>query len=257
MKMLYDRALAANNTTGMPKYLLLFGRGSYDNRKILPTSGDNLILTYEADNSLNEVISYVTDDYFALLDDNKGTHLPSDLLNIGVGRFPVTTVQQATDVVNKTIGYMNNTSKGNWKNQLCFLADDGDYGLHAMQADSVTATVARTAPGFQINKIYLDAYNQVVSSSGQSYPLAKDRFMKLLHSGLFLLDYTGHAGSNSWTNENILTIADIDTLSNIHLPVWVGATADFSKFDVQAVSGGERVVLNPVGGGIGILAAAR
>lgn len=257
-KMLYDRAQAANNTAGMPKYLLLFGRGSYDNRKILPTSGDNLVMTYQADNSLDQIISYVTDDYFALLDDNKGTQLSSDLLNIGVGRFPVTTAQQATDVVNKTIGYMNNSRKGNWKNQLCFLADDGDNGLHRIQADTVAAILARTVPAFQTNKIYLDAYTPEISAGGfQTYPLAKSRFMKLLHSGLFLLDYTGHAGPAGWTFEKVLTTADIDTLSNTHLPVWVGSTADFSKFDVQAVSGGERVVLNPVGGGIGILAATR
>ena len=257
MKMLYDRTLAANNTTGMPKYLLLFGRGSYDNRKILTNSGDNLILTYQADNSLNDVLSYVTDDYFALLDDNEGAQLPSNLMDIGVGRFPVTTAQQATDVVSKTIGYMNNTGKGNWKNQLCFLADDGDYNLHTKQADSVAATVSRTFPAFQVNKIYLDAYKQEVSASGQRYPLAKNRFQNLLHSGLFLLDYTGHGGPSNLTNENIITITEIESLSNTHLPFWVGATADFLKFDVQTVSGGESVMLNPVGGGIGILSAAR
>ena len=257
MKMLYDHALANNNTNDLPKYLLLFGRGSYDNRKIRPDSGDALTLTYQAENSLVLTLSYVTDDYFGLLDDNEGSQVPSNLMDIGVGRFPVKTVQEAADIVNKTIGYINNQNKGAWKNQLCFLADDGDAALHMKQADSVAVSVARTFPAYQVNKIYLDAYLQEVTASGQSYPLAKNRFMNLLRSGLFLLDFTGHAAPSAWTNENILTIADVKSLSNQHLPIIVGATCDFLQFDSQNVSGGEQIVLNPLGGGIGILSAAR
>ncbi|MEI7505049.1 MAG: type IX secretion system sortase PorU, partial [Paludibacter sp.] len=238
-------------------YLLLFGRGSYDNRKILSNSGDNYILTYQAENSLVMTLSYTTDDYFAFLDDNEGTQVPSHLLDVGVGRLPVTNVQQASDVVNKMIGYMNNTTKGNWKNQICFLADDGDGALHMKQADSVAVSVSRLYPAYEVNKIYLDAYLQEVTASGQSYPLAKSKFQNLLRSGLMLLDYTGHAGPSGWGNESILSIADVKSLSNKYLPIFVGATCDFLQFDVLTVSAGEQVVLNPSGGGIGIMSAAR
>lgn len=257
VKMLYDRAYETNNTADLPKYLLLFGRGSYDNRGIVPNSGDNLILTYQADNSLVLTSSYVTDDYFGLMDDSEGTQVPSDLLDVAVGRFPVTTAQQASDVVNKTINYIENKEKGIWKNQICFLADDGDNALHMRQSDSIAVTVAKNVPAFQINKIYLDAFVQEVNASGQSYPLARSRFHNLLRSGMFLLDYTGHAGYAGWTNENILTTADVKSLSNKNLPVWMAATCDFLQFDVKPVSAGEYVILNSVGGGIGLFSAAR
>ena len=257
VKMLYDRAYETNNTADLPKYLLLFGRGSYDNRGIVPNSGDNLILTYQAENSLVLTSSYVTDDYFGLMDDSEGTQVPSDLLDVAVGRFPVTTAQQASDVVNKTINYIENKEKGIWKNQICFLADDGDNALHMRQSDSIAVTVAKNVPAFQINKIYLDAFVQEVNASGQSYPLARSRFHNLLRSGMFLLDYTGHAGYAGWTNENILTTADVKSLSNKNLPVWMAATCDFLQFDVKPVSAGEYVILNSVGGGIGLFSAAR
>ncbi|HOH55927.1 MAG TPA: type IX secretion system sortase PorU, partial [Paludibacteraceae bacterium] len=201
--------------------------------------------------------SYVTDDYFGLMDDSEGTQVPSDLLDVAVGRFPVTTAQQASDVVNKTINYIENKEKGIWKNQICFLADDGDNALHMRQSDSIAVTVAKNVPAFQINKIYLDAFVQEVNASGQSYPLARSRFHNLLRSGMFLLDYTGHAGYAGWTNENILTTADVKSLSNKNLPVWMAATCDFLQFDVKPVSAGEYVILNSVGGGIGLFSAAR
>jgi hypothetical protein len=191
------------------------------------------------------------------MDDSEGTQVPSDLLDVAVGRFPVTTAQQASDVVNKTINYIENKEKGIWKNQICFLADDGDNALHMRQSDSIAVTVAKNVPAFQINKIYLDAFVQEVNASGQSYPLARSRFHNLLRSGIFLLDYTGHAGYAGWTNENILTTADVKSLSNKNLPVWMAATCDFLQFDVKPVSAGEYVILNSVGGGIGLFSAAR
>ena len=257
MKMLYDRALYSNNTINLPKYLLLFGRGSFDNRNLISNSGDKYILTYQADNSLVTTLSYTTDDYFTFLDDNEGSQVPANLMDIGVGRFPVTSAQQATDIVNKTISYITNDGKGSWKNQLCFLADDGDAALHMKQSDSIAVSIARNYPSYQLNKVYLDAFTQENNASGQSYPVAKTHLLNLIQNGIFLLDFTGHAGATGLTNEAILSLADVKVLSNKHLPIMVGATCDFLQFDVQTVSGGEQFVLNPYGGGIGIFSAAR
>jgi len=257
LKMLFDRALNSGVTADLPRYLLLFGKGSFDNRKLLSNSGENFILTYQAENSTVITLSYNTDDYFTFLDDNEGVNVAANLMDVGVGRFSVSTVQQAIDVVNKTIGYMNNTDKGNWKNQLFFLADDGDGSLHSTQANNVAESLGTSFPAYQLNKIYLDAYKQEITASGESYPLAKTLFQNLIRSGLFLLDYTGHGGPSGWTNESILSISDVKALSNKYLPIWVAPTCDFNIFDIQSVSAGEEVVLNPVGGGIGILSAVR
>lgn len=257
MKMFYDRSLAASDPALMPKYLLLFGRGSYDNRGIINNSGDNLVLTYQADMSLDAVKSYVTDDYFGFLDDYEGVQIPSSLLDIGIGRFPVNSTKQADDVVNKTISYMNNDIPGNWKNQLCFLGDDGDGALHMRQADSIAQSLKRMSPGYQFNKIYLDAYLQEISASGESYPLATTKLHNLINSGLFMLNFTGHASENGWTNERVLLSDDVKNMYNTKLPLWVGATCDFVLFDVKNQSAGEYVLLNPTGGGIGLLSAAR
>lgn len=50
----------------------------------------------------------MTDDYFGFLDDNDGTSLATNLLDIGIGRFPVRTVDEAIIAVDKTIDYINN-----------------------------------------------------------------------------------------------------------------------------------------------------
>jgi hypothetical protein len=257
MKMFYDRANALNDTSLRPKNLLLFGRGSFDNRNLLFSTGESFVLTYQTEQSLSETLSYVSDDYFTFLEDHEGLRVDAHTMDIGVGRFPVTTVKEANDVVNKTIAYMQNTNLGIWKNQLCYLADDGDGALHMRDADSVAVRVARNHPSYQITKIYLDAYQQIVNASGETYPMARTQFHNMLRKGMLFLNYVGHAGITGWTNEQILTIADVKTLSNKNLPLWVAATCDFLQFDNITVSAGEHVVLNPVGGGIAIISAAR
>lgn len=258
-KMLYDRALTSSNTTHIPKYLLLLGRGSFDNRGLLTTSGKSFVLTYQANESLNKIASYVTDDYFGLLDDNEGANLNSDLLDLGVGRFTVVNSQEATDVVNKTINYIQNANRGMWKNQLCFLGDDGDDGgtQFMTQADSITRMLQNINKSYQYNKIYLDAYKQEENASGESYPLARTKVINLINSGVFFFNFVGHAGSTGITNEQILKTADIEDLYNTNLGFWVAATCDFVIMDEKEISAGEWVLLNPSGGGIGILSAAR
>lgn len=257
MKMFYDRAITSGNTAALPKYLLLFGRGSFDNRKILSDSGDNLVLTYQAENSLIETYAYTTDDYFTFLEDREGLQIPSHTMDVAVGRFPVTTVQQATDVVNKTIHYMNNTGKGKWKRELCFIGDDGDYNTHMKMADSLASYINNNHKSYYTKKIYLDAFKKDSLEIMGRYPAVKDSLLNALEKGLLLLNYTGHGSSQFWANEQILTNTDITRLTNEHLPLWFGATSDFVKSDSKSISAGENVLLNPVGGGIGVLSAAR
>ena len=68
------------------EYALLFGDGSYDNKDRI-INNTNFIPTFQSTNSLSPVHSFVTDDFFALLDDDDGD-LINDLIDIGIGRFP-------------------------------------------------------------------------------------------------------------------------------------------------------------------------
>lgn len=257
IRMLYDRALANNKPDEKPKYLLLFGKGSFDNRKILSDSGDNLLLTYQADNSLSETWSYVTDDYFSYLENGEGVNNGSYTMDIAVGRFPVTTVQQAADVVNKTINYINNADYGSWKNELSFVSDDGESNVFMNMTDLLAKTISTDFPLYHANKLYLDVFPQTNINYPPTCPAATEKLISSINSGMFYINYTGHGFEGGWAHENLLSTTDIANLRNQYLPLWISASCDFMKFDGKVISAGEQVILNPVGGGIGILAAAR
>ena len=166
MKMFYDRQTSEADA---PKYLLLFGDGSFDNRKLTSAwksvDMSNMLLTYQTENSLSSQ-SYVIDDYFGFLDDadNKKS-LQNKKLCLGIGRFPIRTVEQATQMVDKVISYMENRNIGSWKNNLCFMADDGSntdgfMTEHMEFADQLAGYVESEHPEFLVNKLYYDAYKK-------------------------------------------------------------------------------------------------
>ena len=260
MKMLYDRA--GDDEQKRPKSLLLFGDGTFDNRKLLATSGNNTLITYQAFNSTGETQAYATDDYFAFLEDKDGMagNMFFDtygVMRIGVGRLPVNTKEEARQVTDKLTAFIEDNNKGAWKQQLCFLADDGDHNQHTQITDHAAENVRLKAPDFVTNKIYLDAYPQVKTASSESYPLAYNRYTNLLRTGVLLMDYTGHGGPNNICNEMFLTLNSVEQMTNRNQGFWMLATCSYAHFDQAATSSAEAAVLNPKGGAIGVLSACR
>lgn len=255
MKMLYDRSKKEDSKA--PRYLQLVGDGTFDNRKLLKTSGNNFILTYQAVNSLNETASYASDDYFCFLDDNEGSSDMSSTMEISVGRLPVNNETEANSIVNKLVHYIQNPTYGNWKNQLIFLGDDGDNGIHLRCADRSAELVRTNNKNFVVNKIFLDAYQQEVTASGERYPLAQNRLQNLLSKGSLFFNYSGHASYTNITSENILHVNDIRQMTNKNQGLWMFVTCNFSQFDATTISAGEESILNPNGGALCMFSSCR
>ncbi len=253
VKMLYDRA---NNDEEIPKYLLLFGDGSYDNRHQFQ-GNTNIIPTYQSENSLSPTQSFVTDDFFGLLDDNEGGS--SGLVDIGIGRLPVKNNAEAQTAVDKIKMYLDIQSMGDWRNKICFIADDEDNALHMWQADQLTQKVRYNYPVFNIDKIYLDAYKQESSSLGQRYPEVNKAIDDNISRGILLINYTGHGGESGLAEERIITVDQINKWVNPYkLFVFMTATCEFSRFDnYNMTTAGEYVFLNKTGGAVALFSTTR
>lgn len=256
VKMFYDR-----NPEKM-KYLLLFGKGTYANH-IDNANNYNLIPTYQSAESLAEAGSYVTDDFFGWM--NWTTHEWNNLLDIGVGRFPIRNASEARIVVDKLIDYANPQHDGDWKSILTFVADDEDGNTHVNQADELATMVETQYPFMQIRKIYLDAYKQTSTSIGDRYPDANAALNNQINTGTLIVNYTGHGSPIQLAHEVVIDVNIIRSWKNTHrLPLFITATCSFSRFDdvdlqsmKTVVSAGEEVLLNAMGGGIGLFTTTR
>lgn len=261
MKMFYDRSTTLGTA---PKYLLLFGDCSWDNRMISSSwSGldpKDFLLCYESVNSTVETSSCVTDDYFGMLDWGEGAALTTEGMDVGVGRFPLRTASEAKDVVTKVIAYMDNDQRNAWKNNVCFSADDGQTGnpyMHMAQAEKCAQIVENGSPQYVVNRVYEDAYKWETTSTGHTYKLATKRLLDLIKSGQLLVNYTGHGSTSAWSAESLLTTADIKAMSSPRQALWVTATCDFCRFDDVSYSAGDYAFLNASGGAIALFTTSR
>ncbi len=256
MKMLYDQASSGEE----PKYLLLFGDASYDYKNRIPDN-NNLVPTWVDPFSLNIISSISTDDYYGFLDDGEGIGL-SNLIDIGIGRLPVTSIEQAKAAVDKIIHYAVNQPEvmSSWRNSICFVADDEDGNLHMEKhAERMAKMIDTTYQVYNIDKIYVDAYPQVSTPGGQRAPDVNAAINRRIDKGTMIMNYTGHGGEVGWGHERILEISDINAWTNYDaLPIFVTATCEFSRYDdPERTSAGELVFLNTGGGGIALFTTAR
>ena len=265
MKMLYDRAESAEK---LPRYLLLFGDCASDNRMLSSewryTSPDDYLLCYESENSFSETYSYISEEFFAMLDDNEALtsgSYPNErargLSDIGVGRFPVASELDAKTMVDKVIAYSTDENAGAWQNTVVFMGDDGNNNIHMRDINALADSISATYPGFLIKKIMWDAYTRQTASNGYSYPEAQKAIKQLQAQGALIMDYAGHGRADQVSHENVLRLNDFEGFTNKNLPLWVTASCDIAPFDGSVNTIGEAAVTNSKGGAVAFFGTTR
>ncbi len=259
LKMLYDRAETAEDA---PKYLLMMGDASSDNRLITTPerSQDDYLLSFESVNSVNAVRSYVHEDYLGFLDDGEGNSLLRNKVDIGVGRIPVVSVVEAKAVVEKTIGYMKNSEAGAWQNVITLLGDDGDKSIpnqHMKDAEGIATILSENYPAYIIDRIYWDDYIAEKVATGNRYPEVTKVIKERLKKGAFLVNYSGHGNPSQLSHEFSWSAPDVAELNSLCLPFWIFASCDIAPFDIGDYSIGELTLKHPTGGGVGVFTSTR
>jgi hypothetical protein len=245
------------NWTTKPEYVLFLGHGDYDYKNIEGT-GINFIPPFETVESLNEIDSYNTDDFFARIDGD------DDYIDLAIGRLPVQSLAEATIAVNKIIAYEASSDKSLWRNKITLVADDSytssgqtDGSTHTDQSE--TLSVYYVPPAFDQNKIYLAAYPTEMTSYGRRKPKVNEAIVRAAVEGTLIMNYVGHGSPDLWAHEQVFVKdAMIPEFTNSNLFFLTAATCDFGYFDrTSGQSGAEMLILKETGGAIGAFTATR
>lgn len=255
LKMIYDRG---NNGSSALKYVLMLGRGSYDNRGVTKATAAldyELMPLWQTDYGLNDNNSFTTDDMTAMLSDGSGADPGSDTLSVAIGRIPVTSTTEAHIVVSKIIDYETTPPDGQWRQHAVVIADDDDDCVHMRQAEMHCENIASGNIGKRmlVDKIYLDAYPL---TNGEAVG-AREAFYRSLDEGTVWVSYIGHASTTALSGEGIMKYSDIGSLYLRRLPFIYAATCNFMRWDADAISGAEMLAATKGGGVIGAISATR
>lgn len=258
----FCRMLYLDSNSGRKiKYLLLLGDASYDHKN--RDGMVDLIPAFESLSSLDQRDTFVTDDYYGFMDEGEGA-IGSSLADIGIGRFPVSTLEQATNMVDKIERYIakDEVSMQPWRNMVTFCTDD-DSGLNGgFPGNAETlANLMQSVGGddMLVDKIYLDAYPQVNAPGGQIAPEMNAAINNRMEKGTLVMNYIGHGGEVQLATEKILQRKDVDSWRNAPMfPLMITGTCEFSRYDDHnRTSLGEYAFLNQYGGMIAMFTTAR
>ena len=255
LKMLYDRGASTQRTL---KYALFLGRPTFDPREITnmaAVAAVPLMPSWQSPESLGENASYTTDDFFAFLEDNSGLRPGADTYSIAVGRIPAKSEAEAAAYIDKLEAYCSDNSLGEWRNRVILTADDGDHGVHLSQTEELMQAMKSGWGGDRMvyDKVYLDASPLV----GGVCVKGRDDLHRLLNSGASWWTYTGHANKYYISAQGIMTLNDLNSLSNKRWPVFFGATCYFMQWDGPEQSGAEKMFFRRNGGTIANITATR
>jgi hypothetical protein len=235
---------AYDNWQIKPEYFMFMGKGTFDYKNV-EGFGDNYIPTWQTEESLKLIFgadSYCTDDFFARVD---GEDLKPDL---AFGRLTVRNLNEANTYIDKIIHYEFNSERGNWRNLVTLVADDG-YTSTRYEGSEHTApseTLAKNIipPSFDIKKIYLADYPVVITGNGRRKPAANADILKIMNQGTLLVNYIGHGNPDVWAHEYVFERSvTIPQLTNDKYFFLCAATCDFGYYDIPNFQSGAEEML--------------
>ncbi len=248
---------AYDNWLIKPVFVLLFGDGDYDYLNIEKLN-KNFVPVYETAESLYEIQSYPTDDYYARISGN------DKRIDLAIGRLNIQTTSEADLVIDKIIKYETGLEKGLWRNNITLVADDGpqevgydDRSLHTSQSENLANKIIPKY--FDLDKIYLAAYPTVFTGLGRRKPEVNKAIINAINNGTLVINYVGHGNPGVWAHESVFErTASIPQLKNPNYFFLTAATCDFGKYDDPAEQSSTEILMNRKdAGAIAAFSAAR
>jgi Peptidase family C25/Propeptide_C25/Domain of unknown function (DUF2341) len=203
----------SNWTLPSPRFVLIVGDATNDpkNDEGLDEGGYRYVPSYLTfTENLGETL---TDDWYARV---SGSDAIPDLY---IGRLPAATVEEATAMVNKIIGYENSVNTKTWEKNVLLVSDNQVEEADAVFEQTNDDAAAYIPAGMNAPfKEYLGDY----SSAAQLTGVIENR---INHDGTLVVNYAGHGSVQIWANEDIFDTGDVSNLSNAdRLPFMVNMT---------------------------------
>lgn len=271
LRFLYNRAGIIEQR--MPRHVLFFGDTTFDYKGYLTDARyKNQVITYQSHESFDRSTSFASDDFFVLLDPNEGVWAPTpgfaatfERIDMGVGRLPIQTPQEARLLIEKIKNYEDPSTFGDWRTLFTFSSDDDINGnrrerdLHVWNAEGTAESIDRDASGIRLNKIYQINYPVINTPMGRLAPEANQAFVNSINNGTLIMNYSGHGSEQLLSAEQLFRSEDIVRLHNRdRLTIMVTATCDFGRFDdPDDQSGAEKMMLWANGGAIASFTTTR
>lgn len=154
-----------------------------------------------------------------------------------IGRIPARTPLEVEEITDKIIRGEGRMNPGDWRRRLVFVAAPGWF------ESSSERLISDFIPScYEIKRIYTDKRSPFYGTSSD--------LIEAINKGCALVHFTGHGGGRIWSDERVLSMEHLPKLQNkTTLPFVVS----FTCFTAMSGGLGEKLLMHPDGGAIGVL----
>jgi hypothetical protein len=224
---------AATTWQRAPRYVLLGGDASYDEKDYLGYGDGDVVPSKTVETELLEAAS---DDWYADFDGD-------GVAEMAVGRMPVRTVSEASAMVAKVVAY----EQGAPPQGILLVADAQDENSGANFAAASAELRGAIPAGQSIEQVNRDELSTVA---------ARARLLDALNRGPRVVNYFGHGNTGEWRN-GLLTPTDAAQLTNGgNLSFFTMMTCLNGYFNDPAQVSLAESLLKAKGGAIGVWASS-
>lgn len=192
-----------------PKFILLVG-----DTKLLPSN--RVHSRFSNNQRFNEDSVSIDDLYSVNIYD---TDVKPDVC---LGRFPVANEEELKSIISKTIYFEDSLKFDDYDTKFTFLAD-------------ITDSIAfENAASRFINESLPSNYfsTTIFSSQDSSIKTSRNKLINSFNYGTLFFSYYGHGAKDRWSEYNLFTLEDIDSLQENNFPFIYSAVACSQSFDL-------------------------
>ena len=213
-----------------PTYVVLVGDAHHDYKRVI-------VERYKRDPNFNRVydlyLNFVP-TYHGWAPESGETAMDQRFVNIVgedslpdmfIGRLSVQTPKELDIIVQKIINYEQKPIIGPWQAMLTQIADNevdnpSDIGFELSRDELIKDIIPL---GYRTKQIYLRKIKRPDTARGY--------ILDAFKNGTIVMEYAGHGGNQTWADEGIFHINDIDKLRNNRLPFVISTTCLNGEFD--------------------------
>ncbi len=215
-----------------PLYILLFGDTTHymNKRSIVKGTGKKTFMP-----TFIPALMVFTGSWGMTSSDNAFVAVSgNDILpDLYVGRFPVSTVQQAENMVNKTLNYQDHSIIDSWRRNIAMVYADGSRFINDAEE-----LINKYTP----KRVWV---NRLTTQPTSPYFGATQDLADMINRGQTLLNFIGHGGGGVYFDNELFQIEDIARLHNKNrYPLVFSLTCFVGHFDNPEMDSlGEELVL--------------
>ncbi|MHB8580608.1 MAG: C25 family cysteine peptidase [Ignavibacteriaceae bacterium] len=195
-----------------PKYILLVG-------------GSKLLPSYKVPSMFANTIYHedsVSIDEWYSINLNESNAKPE----VDLGRFPVNNEQELNNIISKTIYFEDSLSFRDYPEDFLFLTDKTDSSEFEQSANQFINT--------DLPLDYLK--KNIFAGQDSTIKITREHLFNALNNGTLFLSYYGHGAPDRWSQYNIFTFGDVDSLKVNNLPFIYTSAACDQSFDLPSDS---------------------